>query len=71
MDERMMPMHDGPPIPWPLAETVYQAYSHLFGTSQSLERIAERGGFGWAEVAEIFSRLRREDRRAYERLTTT
>lgn len=67
--DRVMPMQDGPPLPWELAEVVYQAYSHQFGNSQSIDRIAERGGFGWAEVAEIFNRLRREDRATYARLT--
>lgn len=38
-------------VPWAEAEIAYRTYSHLFGTSQSLERLAERGGFGRAEFA--------------------
>lgn len=69
MAERMMPMQDGPPIPWETAETVYVAYAALYGTSQSIERIAERGGFGWSEVAGMFDTLRRRDIATYRKLT--
>ena len=48
--ERKFPMMDGPPIPWQLAEVIYSGYSALYGTDQSLDRIAERGGFGWGEI---------------------
>lgn len=37
-------------IPWWLAQEAYAWYAHMYGTSQSLERIAERGGFGRAEL---------------------
>ena len=47
----------GGTIPWWLALEAYQHYSKKFGTSQSLERIAERGGFGHAELLLL---LRRE-----------
>jgi hypothetical protein len=46
-------MQDGPDIDWETAELIYKEYSALYGTGQSLERINERGGFGWAEVALI------------------
>ena len=49
MNERMFPMQRGPAIPWSVAEKIYALYSAMF-TGQSLERLAERGGFGWAEV---------------------
>lgn len=49
--EREFPMQDGPPIPWSLAEEIYEVYSDLYGSSQSLERLAERGGFGWSEIS--------------------
>ncbi|KKN09882.1 hypothetical protein LCGC14_1042220 [marine sediment metagenome] len=39
-------------IPWKLAEVVYTGYSRRYGTDQSLERIAERGGFGVLEIAD-------------------
>ncbi len=37
-------------IPWWLAEIAYQEYARRFGTDQSLERLAERGGFGRDEL---------------------
>lgn len=32
-------------IPWWLAEKAYEQYVKLYGNGQSLERLAERGGF--------------------------
>lgn len=40
-------------IDWETAERIYLMYSAPYGTGQSLERIAERGGFGWKEVEYI------------------
>lgn len=37
-------------VPWWLAEIAYDHYVKLFGNGQSLERIAERGGFGRDEL---------------------
>lgn len=37
-------------IPWWLAEIAYKHYVQLFGDQQSLERLAERGGFGREEL---------------------
>lgn len=37
-------------IPWWLAEEVYKGYVLALGQIQSLERIAERGGFSRDEV---------------------
>lgn len=40
-------------IDWATAEAIYEVYKAVYPGSaagQSLERIAERGGFGWAEV---------------------
>lgn len=48
--ERQFPMQDGPAIPWSMAERIYFVYADLFGTDQSLERLAERGGFFWGEI---------------------
>lgn len=56
---RTFPMLDGPSIPWSLAETIYAKYSERYGDGQSLERIAERGGFGWSEVPALWKRRRR------------
>lgn len=37
-------------IPWWLALEAYRHYVKFYGVSQSLERIAERGGFGREEL---------------------
>ena len=52
---RRFPMQDGPDIDWATAEKIYKMYIFLYGNSQTLERLAERGGFGWAEVKYITS----------------
>ena len=44
-------------IPWWLAEEAYAWYSECFGSSQSLDRLAQRGGFGRKELLFL---LRRE-----------
>ena len=46
-------------IPWWLAEEAYAHYAKLFGTSQSLKRLAERGGFGHKELLMLLRRERR------------
>ena len=51
--ERRFPMIDGPDIDWITAEKIYEMYSYMYGKSQSLERLAERGGAYWSEVAYI------------------
>jgi hypothetical protein len=45
-------------IPWWLAEIAYEHYVKLFGTSQSLKKLAERGGFGRDELLML---LRKEE----------
>ena len=37
-------------VPWWLAEIAYEYYSSLYGKQQSLEQLAERGGFGRLEL---------------------
>jgi hypothetical protein len=37
-------------IPWSVAEVAYQAYAKRFGRHQSLERLAQRGGFSAGEM---------------------
>ena len=37
-------------IPWWLAQEAYGFYAELYGQSQTLERLAERGGFGRDEL---------------------
>jgi len=53
--KRMFPMQGdgydkGPSIPWWLAERIYKLHCDVYSNSQSLERLAERHGFGWSEV---------------------
>jgi hypothetical protein len=57
------PMQDGPDVDWTTAEEIYKMYSYLFGTEQSLDRLAERGGFGWEEVSIIVKRYHDKKRK--------
>jgi hypothetical protein len=52
--QRWFPMQHGPSIPWKLAEAIYAGYSAQYGTQQSLERLADRGGFSWGEVEVLY-----------------
>ena len=40
-------------IPWEVAEAAYVGYTARYGGRQSLERIAERGGFGISELDDL------------------
>lgn len=40
-------------IPWSVAELAYSVYSARYGREQSLERLAERGGFYPSEMDEL------------------
>jgi len=64
---RMFPLQtqrDVPPgpvsIPWSVAEKAYGAYAAQYGRSQSLERLAQRGGFGWGEMDTLYPPWRQE-----------
>lgn len=48
---RKFPIQRGTPVPWPEAEKAYRTYARLYGGRQTLERLAERGGFGVQEFA--------------------
>ncbi len=61
-------MQDGPDICWTTAEKIYKIYSELYGTQQSLKRLAERGGFGWEEVAILVKDLKRVRRKRNARI---
>jgi hypothetical protein len=37
-------------VPWSVGECAYKEYSRRYGKSQSIERIAERGGFSESEL---------------------
>lgn len=54
-EDRRFPMQRGPSIPWALAEIIYAGYSAMYGTQQSLERLAARGGFSWREVEVMYN----------------
>lgn len=54
-------------IPWWLADQAYSVYSARYGKAQSLERLAERGGFGPSEMDEFVPDWR-EQCSAYEAL---
>lgn len=65
--ERMFPLQTsstvpvGPlSIPWSVAGKAYSAYVLRHGRSQSMERIAERGGFGWCEMDRLYPAWRAE-----------
>lgn len=45
-------------IPWWLAEIAYENYSARYGTRQSLERLAQRGGFGRDELVALLRKER-------------
>ena len=48
---KRFPIQGGLTVSWVAAERAYRRYAELFGTDQSLERLAERGGFGLFEFA--------------------
>ena len=50
--------HPASTIPWWLAEIAYEHYAERYGTQQSLERLAERGGFGRRELVALIRRER-------------
>lgn len=37
-------------VPWSVAALAYEVYSRKYGKQQSLERLAQRGGFSWGEL---------------------
>lgn len=45
-------------IPWWVAEQAYMIYANKYGDQQSLERLAERGGFGIEEMDEFYPEWR-------------
>ena len=59
MTEKMFPMQDGDDVTWKEGEQFYHLYAERYGTEQSIETIARRGGFGHSEI-ELFVRERQE-----------
>lgn len=47
-------------IPWSVAEKAYGVYAGMYGKGQSLERLAERGGFGTCEMDDLYPQWREE-----------
>lgn len=47
-------------IPWSVAEKAYSRYAALCGGRQTLERVAERGGFYAGEMDELYPEWRNE-----------
>lgn len=43
------PIQGGLSVSWSAAEQAYKGYRRLYSDAQSLERIADRGGFGLGE----------------------
>jgi len=52
--ERRFPIQNDGTVPWSEAEKAYETYARFFGTDQSLERLAQRGGFGIAEFCWLY-----------------
>lgn len=70
-DERPCPIQDGrgglQAIPWGLAEVLYRVYAVSHG-DQSLERLAQRGGFSRGELGKLaVGFYTSEPMRGYER----
>jgi hypothetical protein len=40
-------------VPWWLAEVAYKEYQRYYGGHQTLERMAQRGGFGRQELLDL------------------
>ncbi len=51
--KRGEPGHADGSIEWLEHEEVWRAYAQKYGTRQSAERIAERGGFGFREIVSL------------------
>jgi hypothetical protein len=47
-------------VPWSVADKAYGVYASRYGRSQSLERLAERGGFAVEEMDEFYPPWREE-----------
>jgi hypothetical protein len=58
MSEKTFPIQEYGRVPWEVAEQAYIGYAKQCGTSQSLERLGERGGFGVEEMDEFYPEWR-------------
>ncbi len=55
-DTRPFPIQQGGEVPWWLAEIAYEYYASQFGREQSLQRLADRRGFGREELVAFIRR---------------
>ena len=68
---KTFPLQKDKDLPWVIAEEAYKEYKKRYGSQQSLERLAERGGFGQAEIAILlFQRIQRIEQ-TFERTLKT
>lgn len=68
-EERRFPMHDGPWIPWSLAQIYWRAYRRLYEQDGvDMEVLARRGGFAYDEIYPMFESLRRRDKALWREL---
>lgn len=58
--ERNYPRPGPIAVPWSVAEKAWAVYAGKYGTSQSVERLAQRGGFGWSEMDDFYPEWRAE-----------
>lgn len=58
--ERRFPIQRAGTVSWEAAEKAYAAYSKQYGTQQSLERLAERAGFGILEFCSLYLGMRND-----------
>ena len=52
--DKRFPIQGGLTISWEAAQRAYDHYAKLYGRSQTLQRLAERGGFGIREFVELW-----------------
>lgn len=51
----------GRTISWKTAQRAYSVYSNLYSNGQTLERLAERGGFAESELDDLYQKWREEE----------
>ena len=54
MDEKRFPIQGGLTVSWAAAERAYKHYCKQCGSSQTMEQLAERGGFGVLEFVYFY-----------------
>lgn len=54
MSEKRFPIQSGLSVTVPAAQRAYQTYVRFYGNGQSLERMAQRGGFGVMEFVMLW-----------------